>query len=98
MVRSIVGTLVDVGARALYCPGEFRAIVESRDLSRSSASPGAGAVLSDVRYPSEIFEPQCYTQNSEFVMDWNDYLADRPRVLYLVRDGHFQENISRAAR
>ena len=62
MVRSIVGTLVDVG-RGRYTPGEFRAIVESRDLSRSSAgAPAQGLFLSDVRYPSEIFEPQCYTK------------------------------------
>ena len=62
MVRSIVGTLVDVG-RGRYTPEEFRAIVESRDLSRSSAgAPAQGLFLSDVRYPPEIFEPQCYTK------------------------------------
>ena len=62
MVRSLVGTLVDVG-RGRYTPGEFRAIVESRDLSRSSAGvPAQGLFLSDVRYPPEIFEPQCYTK------------------------------------
>lgn len=56
MVRSIVGTLVDVG-RGRYTPADFRAIVESRDLSRSSAgAPAQGLFLSDVRYPSEIFE------------------------------------------
>ena len=61
-LRSSVGTLVAVG-RGRYTPGEFRAIVESRDLSRSSAgAPAQGLFLSDVRYPSEIFEPQCYTK------------------------------------
>lgn len=55
MVRSIVGTLVDVG-RGRYTPEDFRTIVESRDLSRSSAgAPAQGLFLSDVRYPAEIF-------------------------------------------
>ncbi len=62
MVRSVVGTLVDVG-RGRYTPEEFRAIVESRDLSRSSAgAPAQGLFLSDVCYPPEIFERQCYTK------------------------------------
>ncbi len=56
MVRAIVGTLVDVG-RGRYTPKEFRAIVASRDLSRSSGgAPAQGLFLSDVRYPAEIFE------------------------------------------
>ena len=60
MVRSIVGTLVDVG-RGRYTPEEFRAIVESRDLSRSSAgAPAQGLFLSDVRYPAGIFEARCF--------------------------------------
>ena len=55
MVRAIVGTLVDVG-RGRYTPEDFRAIVESRDLSRSSAgAPAQGLFLSDVRYPAGIF-------------------------------------------
>ena len=55
MVRSIVGTLVDVG-RGRYTPEDFRSIIESRDLSRSSAgAPAQGLFLSDVRYPAEIF-------------------------------------------
>ena len=57
MVRAIVGTLVDVG-RGRYTPEDFRSIVESRDLSRSSAgAPAQGLFLSDVRYPAEIFPP-----------------------------------------
>ena len=55
MVRSIVGTLVDVG-RGRYTVEEFRAIVEAKDLSRSSAgAPAQGLFLSDVVYPKEIF-------------------------------------------
>ncbi len=59
MVRAIVGTLVDVG-RGRYSPHGFRAIVESRDLSRSSAgAPAQGLFLSDVRYPPEVFSRVC---------------------------------------
>ncbi len=55
MVRSIVGTLVDVG-RGRYTPEQFGEIVESRDLSRSSAgAPPQGLFLSDVVYPGELF-------------------------------------------
>lgn len=55
MVRAIVGTLVDVG-RGRYDEEQFRAIVASRDLARSSAgAPAQGLFLSDVVYPSEIF-------------------------------------------
>ncbi len=56
MVRSIVGTLVDVG-RGRYTVDEFREIVQSRDLSRSSAgAPAQGLFLSDVKYPDEVFK------------------------------------------
>ena len=55
MVRAIVGTLVDVG-RGRYTVEEFREIVESRDLSRSSSgAPPQGLFLSDIIYPKEIF-------------------------------------------
>lgn len=55
MVRAVVGTLVDVG-RGRYTPADFRSIVESRDLSRSSGgAPAQGLFLSDVVYPSEVF-------------------------------------------
>ena len=55
MVRSIVGTLVDVG-RGRYTVEEFCQIVEARDLSRSSAgAPAQGLFLSDVVYPDEVF-------------------------------------------
>ncbi len=55
MVRSVVGTLVDVG-RGRYTVEQFREIVAARDLSRSSAgAPAQGLFLSDVCYPDEIF-------------------------------------------
>lgn len=55
MVRALVGTLVDVG-RGRYTVGQFRAIVESRDLSQSSSgAPPQGLFLSDVAYAPEIF-------------------------------------------
>lgn len=55
MVRAIVGTLVDVG-RGRYGVEEFRDIVESRDLSRSSGgAPPQGLFLSDIVYPKDIF-------------------------------------------
>ena len=56
------GTLVDVG-RGRYTPDGFRSIVESRDLSRSSAgAPAQGLFLSDVVYPADIFERQCFSK------------------------------------
>lgn len=56
MVRSIVGTLVDVG-RGRYTPQQFGEIIESRDLARSSGgAPAQGLFLSDVVYPASVFE------------------------------------------
>ena len=55
MVRSIVGTLVDVG-RGRYSVEEFCEIVEAKDLSRSSAgAPSQGLFLSDVVYKDTVF-------------------------------------------
>lgn len=60
MVRSIVGTLVDVG-RGRYTPEQFREIVAARDLSRSSGgAPAQGLFLSDVRYPAGLFERRMF--------------------------------------
>ena len=60
MVRSLVGTLVDVG-RGRYTPQQFREIVESRDLSRSSGgAPAQGLFLSDVVYPADVFERKVF--------------------------------------
>lgn len=50
MVRAVVGTLVDVG-RGKISVEQFREIVASRDLSRSSSSaPASGLFLTDVKY------------------------------------------------
>lgn len=66
MVRALVGTLVDVG-RGRYDEEEFRAIVESRDLSRASGSaPAEGLYLWDVVYPAEVFRRGERTQNLLF--------------------------------
>ncbi len=66
MVRALVGTLVDVG-RGRYDEEEFRAIVESRDLSRASGSaPAEGLYLWDVAYPAGLFRRGERTQNLLF--------------------------------
>lgn len=55
MVRSIVGTLADVG-RGRYTPDDFERIVAARDLSLSSGgAPAQGLFLWDVTYPDTIF-------------------------------------------
>ena len=55
MVRSIVGTLVDVG-RGRYTVDEFCKIIEAQDLRLSSAgAPAQGLFLSDVVYNEETF-------------------------------------------
>lgn len=54
MIRAVVGTLVDVG-RGRYSVADFQAIVDSRDLSRSSSSaPAQGLFLSDIEYKRAI--------------------------------------------
>lgn len=60
MVRAIVGTLVDVG-RGRYTVEEFAEIVRSRDLSRcSTGAPAQGLFLSDVSYPTDLFERKTF--------------------------------------
>lgn len=55
MVRSLVGTMVDVGRGRLNA-ADFRAVIEARDLSRSSAgAPPQGLFLNDIRYPEDVF-------------------------------------------
>lgn len=55
MVRSITGTLVDVG-RGKITAEEFGEIVRSRDLSRATNSaPAQGLFLTDVKYPNDVF-------------------------------------------
>ena len=62
MVRSIVGTLVDVG-RGRYTVEEFAEIVEARDLSRSSGgAPAQGLFLSDVVYHVDVFEKHTFNK------------------------------------
>ena len=66
MVRALVGTLVDVG-RGRYDVEEFRAIVESRDLSRASGgAPAEGLYLWDVAYPAGVFRRGERTRNLLF--------------------------------
>lgn len=63
MVRSITGSLVDVG-RGKTSPDEFGNIVRSRDLQQATNSaPAQGLFLSDVKYPREIFEKRLKTTN-----------------------------------
>ncbi len=65
MVRALVGTLVDVG-RGRYSPEEFRDIVASRNLSRSSAgAPAQGLFLSDVCYPAGVFGRRTFRAERE---------------------------------
>lgn len=56
MVRSTVGTLVDVG-RGKLTVDDFSRILGSRDRSLAGGSaPAQGLFLTDVTYPAEIFE------------------------------------------
>lgn len=55
MVRSIVGTLVDVGRNKLSLE-EFKHIIDKRDRKFASGSaPACGLYLADVEYPNSIF-------------------------------------------
>lgn len=63
MVRSIVGTLADVG-RGRYTVEQFRSIVEAKDLSRSSAgAPPQGLFLSDIVYDPNVFQKHIQSIN-----------------------------------
>ncbi|MCD8102521.1 MAG: tRNA pseudouridine(38-40) synthase TruA [Alistipes sp.] len=58
MVRSITGTLVDVGKGKTSADG-FRDALRAKDLSRAGTmAPAAGLFLSNIRYPDEIFKRQ----------------------------------------
>lgn len=58
MVRSVTGTLVDVG-RGKVSAEEFGDIVLSRDLSRATNSaPAQGLFLTDVKYPEVVFKKE----------------------------------------
>lgn len=55
MVRSIVGTLLDVGTGKTSIK-EFQAILQSRDRKRAGANvPPQGLYLTKVKYPARIF-------------------------------------------
>jgi len=55
MVRSIVGTLLDVGTGKTSMK-EFQSILQSRDRKRAGANvPPQGLYLTKVKYPSRIF-------------------------------------------
>lgn len=58
MVRSVVGTMLDVGSGKTSLKG-FQAIIDSRDRKKAGANvPAHGLYLTRVRYPSAIFLPQ----------------------------------------
>ncbi|MCC8020357.1 MAG: tRNA pseudouridine(38-40) synthase TruA [Rikenellaceae bacterium] len=58
MVRSLTGTLTDVGKGKMSVEG-FRDALAAKDLSRAgNTAPAAGLFLSDIRYPDEIFTRQ----------------------------------------
>lgn len=55
MVRSVVGTLVDVG-RGRMTPDRFADILAARDRALASGSaPAQGLFLTDIKYPDNIF-------------------------------------------
>ena len=55
MVRSIVGTLVNVG-RGKMEVSAFKEAIEAQDRSRAgSSAPAQGLFLSNVRYPTDVF-------------------------------------------
>jgi tRNA pseudouridine38-40 synthase len=55
MVRSIVGTLVEVGFGKMNLE-EFEEVILARDRSRAGKSaPAKGLFLADIEYPEQIF-------------------------------------------
>ncbi len=58
MVRSIVGTLLEVGRNKLSLD-EFRAVIEAKDRNKAGTSmPGKALFLVDVEYPEQLFNIQ----------------------------------------
>lgn len=56
MVRSVVGTLLEVG-RDRMSMEQFRQIIEAKDRCKAGISvPAQGLFLVDIQYPEEIFE------------------------------------------
>ena len=55
MVRSIVGTMIDIGFGKINIE-EFKAIILAKDRSKAGMSaPAKGLFLTDIEYPPEIF-------------------------------------------
>jgi tRNA pseudouridine38-40 synthase len=55
MVRTIVGTLLEVGRRKLSLDG-FRQVIESKNRENAGMSvPGKALFLVDIEYPPSIF-------------------------------------------
>ena len=55
MVRSIVGTLLDVGTNKISLE-DFRQIIKSKDRSKAGASvPAKGLYLTEIKYPNTIY-------------------------------------------
>ena len=55
MVRSIVGTMFEVGRKKISIAG-LRDIIEAKDRSRAGTSvPAEGLTLTDIEYPEKIF-------------------------------------------
>jgi tRNA pseudouridine38-40 synthase len=60
MVRSIVGTLIDVG-RGRLTVDDFSRIIDSKERCRSSSSaPAQGLFLWEVEYPQGLVPPEAY--------------------------------------
>lgn len=55
MVRSIVGTFIELGTRKITL-SDFKKIIDSKDRSRAGFSvPACGLYLKDVKYPNDIW-------------------------------------------
>ena len=55
MVRSIVGTLLDVGTHKTSLE-DFRQIIKSKDRSKAGVSvPAKGLYLTEIKYPNTIY-------------------------------------------
>lgn len=56
MVRAIVGTMIDIGAKKISLDA-FHQIIQSKDRSLAGASaPAHGLYLTDILYPNSIFD------------------------------------------
>jgi len=63
MVRAIVGTLLEVGAKKITID-DFIKIIESKDRSKAGYSVPANALfLSNIEYPKELFKPTVENSN-----------------------------------